>query len=60
MHLGGCSSAGILLPLTRSVSQPSAGVYERYLHVVGSTACLPSNRLLPLPGEIGWERGAVG
>ena len=33
---------------------------KRYLHLVGSTACLPSNRLLPLPRETGWERAAVG
>lgn len=38
----------------------SAGIYERHLHLAGSATCLSSNRLLPLPEEMGWERGDVG
>lgn len=65
VHLSGCDSAGILFPPRaawtachhvshcRRPGFLNVGIYERYLHLVGSTACLPSNRLLPLPGEMG-------
>lgn len=71
-HLGSCGSAGVSFPPraawtvccrvshSRRPGFFSVGIYERYLHLVGSTACLPSNRLLPLPRETGWKRGAAG
>lgn len=52
-----CLSSHVIRPVLRLFS---AGIYGRYLHLAGSATCLSSNRLLPLPEEMGWERGHVG
>lgn len=69
-HLSACGSESwhIARPprgescLSPRVTRPArrlfgVGIYERYLHLAGSAACLSSNRLLPLPKEMGWGRG---